>query len=83
MFSAFADLAGNESFEALKVNCADMSVEDVNEKCFAIRGRLVKVNFSANQAAAPAAVRLPVERASAVDADEPYNGIFAKFGFKK
>lgn len=83
VFNAFADLAGNESFEALKENCADMSIDDINEKCFAIRGRTMKVNFSANQAAAPSVVRLPVERTPVADDDEPYHGIFAKYGFKK
>lgn len=83
VFSAFADLAGNESFEALKENCDGMSIDDINEKCFAIRGRTMKVNFSANQAAAPAVVRLPVERVNTVEDDEPYHGVFVKYGFKK
>ena len=83
VFNAFADLAGNESFEALKENCGELSIDEINEKCFAIRGRTMKVNFSANQAAAPAVVRLPVERTTVVEDDEPYNGVFVKYGFKK
>lgn len=83
LFSQFADLSGNESFEALKGKCDGMSVEDISEKCFAIRGRLVQVNFSANHAAAPDVVRLPVERKAAVEDDEPYHGVFIKYGFKK
>ena len=77
VFASFADLAGNESFEALKDHCDDMSVEDINEKCFAIRGRSMKVNFSPNQSAP---VRLPVERAPQVKGD-PYNGVFARYGY--
>ena len=83
VFGTFADLSGIESFEALKANCDDMSIDEINEKCFAIRGRNMKVNFSANQAAAPAVVRLPVERTAVVEDDEPYHGIFVKYGFKK
>ena len=81
VFASFTDLVGNENFEALKSNCDGLSVDDVSEKCFAIRGRSMKMNFSAN--AAPASVRLPVERVNAGDGDEPYNGIFAKYGFKR
>ena len=77
VFAAFADMNGNESFEALKNDCGDMTVEEVTEKCFAIRGRSVKVNFSANQ---PATVRLPVER-KLPEKNDPYNGVFAKYGF--
>ena len=81
VFSAFNDLSGIESFEALKTNCDGMSIDEINEKCFAIRGRNMKVNFSANQAAAPTAVRLPVERTVPVESDEPYHGIFLKYGY--
>lgn len=83
LFSTFADLTGNESFEALKDNCADMSIDEISEKCFAIRGRTMQVNFSANHAAAPDVVRLPVERMAAVVDDEPYHGVFLKYGFNK
>lgn len=82
VFASFGDLAGNESFEALKANYGELTVDEVNEKCFAIRGRSMKVTFSANQQA-PASVKLPVERKLSSDDNEPYNGIFAKYGFKK
>ena len=78
VFAAFADIAGNESFEELKNNCGDMSVDEVTEKCYAIRGRSVKVNFSMNNQQQP--VRLPVERKLPVKND-PYNGVFARYGF--
>lgn len=82
VFASFGDLVGNESFEALKANYGDLTVDEVNEKCFAIRGRSMKVTFSANQQA-PASVKLPVERGVKSGEVEPYNGIFAKYGFKK
>lgn len=77
VFAAFADMNGNESFEELKANCGEMSVDEVTEKCYAIRGRSVKVNFSVNQ---PTSVRLPVER-KLPEKNDPYNGVFAKYGF--
>ena len=77
VFAAFADMNGNESFEALKNDCGELSVDEVTEKCYAIRGRTMKVTFSANQ---PATVRLPVERKLPAT-DDPYNGVFARYGF--
>lgn len=78
VFAQFADLNGNDAFEALKANNDGISVEAIQEKCFAIRGRNMKVTFSAK----PDTVKLPVERgASASDPSEPYNGIFARYGF--
>lgn len=82
VFASFGDLAGNESFEALKANYGELTVDEVSEKCFAIRGRSMKVTFSANQQASPS-VKLPVERRIKSEEVEPYNGIFAKYGFKK
>ena len=77
VFAEFADMNGNESFEALKSDCGDLTVEEVTEKCYAIRGRSMQVNFSVNQ---PVSVRLPVERAIPAK-DEPYNGVFARYGY--
>ena len=81
VFASFADLAGNESFEALREDYGELTVDEISEKCFAIRGRSMKVNFSANTSAQSAAVRLPVDRAAAVDNNEPYNGVFARYGY--
>lgn len=39
VFSKFEDLSGIEAFDTLKENCGDMEVADIEEKCFAIRGR--------------------------------------------
>lgn len=77
VFASFADMNGNESFEELKGNCDNLSVEEITEKCYAIRGRSVKVNFSMNT---PQSVRLPVER-KLPEKNDPYNGVFAKYGF--
>lgn len=78
VLAQFEDLAGNEAFESLKSDCAKFSKEDLEEKCFAIRGRLgASIKFSANGTAP----KLPIEPSVAQDSGEPYGGIFAEYGF--
>jgi len=77
VFSMFPDLAGNEAFEALKEDCAKFSIEDLEEKCYAIRGRADKRNFSMQKQPAP---RLAVTHGGAPGrGDEPYGGLFVEF----
>lgn len=82
VFSNFADLEGDERFEALKKEVADaaysITSENIEDKCFAIRGRKITVKFSANEQPKP--IRVPAK--DVVQNDEPYGGIFAKYGFK-
>ena len=81
LFERFNDLNGNESFEALKENRADYSFDEIEEKCYAIRGRMVgdakfsKVN--SNKGA-----KLIVGGNDRDIKNMPYNGIFEKYGFK-
>lgn len=81
VFSNFADLEGDERFESLKKEVADaaysMTSENIEDKCFAIRGRKITVKFSANEQPKP--IRVPAK--DVVNNDEPYGGIFAKYGF--
>lgn len=74
VFAKFTDLADDERFKQLKENCADMSIQDIEDKCFAIRGRNVKMQFTLGNTS----VRLPVERGAGED--EPYGGVFVEFG---
>lgn len=76
LFAQFADLEGNENFEALKNDRDAMTMAELEDKCFAIRGRNVQLNFS--QDTAPRATRIPVERNTI--ANEPYGGVFLKYG---
>jgi len=78
VFAAFTDLAGNERFDALRSNCGDMTADELEEKCFAIRGRMNTQKFSA--ANSPESIRLPIEGLKAPTTDEPYGGIFAEYG---
>ena len=77
VFSMFGDLAGNEAFEALKGNVGDMTKEQVEEKCFAIRGKAASAKFALDNDHKP--VRLPIERGGKQN-DEPYGGVFLKYG---
>ena len=78
VFSRFADLNGNELFEQLRSDCSEMTIDQIEEKCFAIRGRSTPAtHFSLDaQAKAP---RIPIERQGAGKMDEPYGGVFAKY----
>ena len=74
VFAMFPDLNGVEAFEKLRESCAEMSIEDIEDKCFAIRGRNAPVQtFSAQKPKTP---RLPIEKGAA---DEPYGGLFVEF----
>ena len=52
-----------------------MSIEDIEDKCYAIRGRNTTQTFAAMQ---QKATRLPVEKGKRAD-DEPYGGFFLEF----
>ena len=77
VFEKFEDLVGLEAFETLRTNCADISIEALEEKCYAIRGKYgVAAKFSFNGDKKPK-IKVPKEGAAA---DEPYGGIFAEYG---
>lgn len=74
VFAMFTDLNGIEAFEDLKSNCSELSIEELEDKCFAIRGRNTAHTFSAQKQKSP---RLPVEKNKL--AGEPYGGLFVEF----
>ena len=74
VFAMFTDLNGIEAFETLKGNCSELSIEELEDKCFAIRGRNTTHTFSAQKQKSP---RLPIEKNKM--ADEPYGGLFVEF----
>ena len=76
VFAKFEDLEGNESFEALKENAAQFDADTLEEKCFAIRGRLgAPAKFSLENKPA----KIIVEHDN--KEKEPYGGLFQKYGF--
>lgn len=74
LFSRFGDLEGIEAFEELKENY-DLSVEDLEEKCFAIRGRNAsQAKFSFENKT----TKIKVDQVEEHD-DAPYGGVVEKY----
>ena len=80
ILSRFVDLAGVEAFETLRSNSANYSAEDLEEKCYAIRGRnqAQKFAFQPEQKLP----KLPVEKRGE-DTTEPYGGVFTEYGIQR
>jgi len=76
VFSQFTELNGIEAFDELCKNYSGLTREQLEEKCYAIKGRHVSVD--AKFSAAPKSVRVVVETGDAVE-DEPYGGLFQEF----
>lgn len=78
VFACFADLNGIEAFEQLREDCANMTIEEIENKCYEIRGR----NASSLQAyslnKSPKSTRITVEKQSDEE-HEPYGGLFKKY----
>lgn len=74
LFEMFTDLNGIEAFENLKENCSELTISELEDKCFAIRGRNTTQTFSAQK---QKTVRIPVEKNKSND--EPYGGLFLEF----
>ena len=76
IFASFADLDGVEAFEELRQNNHELCIEALEEKCYAIRGRVGTVaKFSVEQKQP----KLPVEIRPALVEDEPYGGMFQRY----
>lgn len=76
LFEKFGDLKDDESFEALKADAAKYDLDTLEEKCFAIRGRRNTASFSRNPDSK--ALKLKIEKEDVQD--EPYGGLFRKYG---
>lgn len=81
--SEFEILKDNKEFNDFKANVGDMSLEDIETKCFAIYGKVKaqeKANFSANKPVAkvPVFVKVKVDQTPSVDS-APYGGLFEEY----
>jgi len=74
VFEQFEDLNGIEAFEEFRNDCDELSLDEIEEKCFAIRGKYAAPKFSAE----PKSPKLKVTK-TVVD-NEPYGGLFTKYG---
>ena len=70
VFEQFDELGGNADFEALKQNTGSLDVDEIEEKCFAIRGKIMKPKTKTQ-------VRTPIIKGNAPE--EPYGGIFSYY----
>ena len=76
IYANFADLAGNEAFEALKEHAGEYTVEALEEKCYALRGRAMsQAKFSFEQKAP----KLVVDKTHDED-KRPYGGLVERYG---
>lgn len=76
VLNSFSDLTGIEAYDALCSECDNYTAEELEEKCFAIRGRTQTQKFNLQSPKAP---KLPVGKSVTPESD-PYGGLFAKFG---
>jgi len=82
IFEAFDEkLADVGEYVSLKENCADMSVEDIEERCYALVGKN-SITFSASQSKKPeSVVKVAFEGGQEEPVDDGYGGILAsKYG---
>ena len=84
VISEFSDLNGIDEFESLRADIENYSADELREKCYAVRGKnMIKnaasANFSYEQP--EKAPKLPVAKREVNN--EPYGGIFLKYGIVK
>jgi len=72
----FSDLDGNAEFNELKSSAMDMDIADFEEKCFALRGKMMKPK-------AKTALRVPIVKENEKMGDELYGGAFTVYGYKR
>lgn len=77
IFAQFEDLVGIEAFDALREENSEFTIEEVEEKCYALRGRHNTKKFTVEETRNP---KLPVEQTHVED--EPYGGIFIKYNIR-
>lgn len=77
VFAMFEDLEGNEDFEALRSNGADLDIASLEKECYAIRGM---ANIPAKFAEKEKTPKLKVVRDTSRAEKEPYGGLFMEFG---
>jgi hypothetical protein len=78
IFSAFDEkLNGTEEYDTLKENYGDLPIQEIEDKCYAMVGKK-DFKFSAVTKKPIDVVKIPI--ASPKNEDEPYDGLFGKFG---
>lgn len=75
IFAQFEDLAGFEAFESLREHSTEYSMEELEEKCYAIRGRNGTTAKFSHEQKTP---KLAIDKTEIKP--EPYGGVFAEYG---
>lgn len=86
VFALFSDLEGVEAFEALKSSDADMSIDALEEKCYAIRGRLAtaaasSATYSDKSVKSKIGLDKTADENDATEA-KPYGGVVERYTSK-
>lgn len=72
----FADISETEAFETLAKNASNLSVETLEEKCYAIRGRMQSAQYSLLEENKTPKLMAHVKNEEPI----PYGGLFEKYG---
>lgn len=76
LFTAFVDLNDNDEFKALVEKANEYDIETLEEKCYAIRGKNVKMNFSVKDTKP---TKLPIIPDKEDTHADPYGGVVEKY----
>ncbi len=81
--SDFESIKDNKEFNDFKANVGNMSLEDIENRCYTILGKTTakeKANFSINKPENKPSVVVKVDTTPAPE--DPYGGLFSEFGNK-
>lgn len=82
VFAKFEKLNGIEAFEELRANCDNLSASEIEDKCFAIKGRLFdSTDGYATFSMGNVPHKILVDKSVDDGKKEPYNGLFVKYGY--
>lgn len=81
MLAKFSALNGNEMFEALVKDAEKYTVEELEDKCYSILGRVTSAKFSVQPEAKVPTIKIDRPEDNKKSA-EPYGGIFERFNIK-
>lgn len=75
VFEQFEDLIGIEAFEALRDNPGELSIEELEDKCYALRGRYkVQMSFAYNPQKSA-----KIKISNSENQPEPYGGVVSRY----
>lgn len=81
VFAAFEDLFGNDAFEDLRAKASEYTPEEIEEKCYALRGRIGSVKKFSRTGGGT--MKILVENNMNDNDDEPYGGVIARYREKQ